>query len=114
MPLIQSTQAFTASQVIDDVLVNNLLASNFRVPYRVDYAMTQSAAPPGLLMTMKVGLAIVAENIVPSGQNRIPVFPDDFLGSFGVTPGDRIILSGRETSAVGKTLFYALRLTPLG
>src|SRR5262245_10358557 len=113
MPLIQSSQAFSASQVIDDVLVNNLLASNFKVPYRVDYAMTQSAVP-GVVMTVKVGLAMVAENIIPSAQNRIPVFPDDFLGSFGVVPGDRIILSGRETTAVAKTLFYAFRLTPLG
>src|SRR5215510_1479848 len=113
MPLIQNRQAFTANQVIDDVIVNNLLASNFRVPYRVDYAMTQDAVP-GVVATVKVGLAIVAENIVPSAQNRIPVFPDDFLGSFGVVPGDRIILSGRETSAVAKTWFYAIRLTPLG
>lgn len=112
MPLIQSSQAFTASQVIDDVLVNNLLSSNFRTKYRVDYAMTQSAVP-GVLMTLKVGVNIVAENIIPSAQNRIPVFPDDYLGTFGVVPGDRIILAGRETTGVGKTLFYAFRLTPV-
>src|SRR5262249_21563875 len=113
MPLIQSSQAFTASQTIDDVLVNNILASNFRVPYRVDYALTQSAVP-GVVATVKVGLNIVAQDIVPSAQNRIPVFPDDYLGSFGVLPGDRILLSGRETSAAAKTLFFAFRFTPVG
>lgn len=113
MPLIQGTQAFTASQVIDDVLVNNILASNFRVPYRVDYALKQSAAPPGLVMTVKVGLNIVAQDLVPGGENRIPIFPDDYLGSFGVLPGDRILLSGRETSAAAKTLFFAFRFTPI-
>lgn len=112
MPLIQATQAFAGSQVIDDVLVNNLLASNFRTRYRVDYAMTQSAVP-GVVATVKVGLNIVAQDIVPSAQNRIPVFPDDFLGSFGVLPGDRILLTGRETSAAAKTLFYAFRFTPV-
>jgi len=112
MNLIQSRQAFTANQTIDDVLVNNLLASNFMTAMKVDYAMTQDAVP-GLVMTMKVGTAIVSENFIPSAQNRIPLFPDDFLGSFGVVPGNRIILSGRETSGVAKTLSYAIRLTPL-
>ena len=114
MPLIQGTQAFTASQVIDDVLVNNILASNFRVPYRVDYGLKQSAAPPGLVMTLKVGLNIVSQDLVPGGENRIPIYPDDYLGSFGVLPGDRILLSGRETSAAAKTLFFAFRFTPIG
>jgi len=112
MNLIQSRQAFTANQVIDDVLVNNLLASNFITPMRVDYALTQDAVP-GVLVTVKVGTAIVAENIIPSAQNRIPLFPDDFLGSFGVVPGNRIILTGRETTGVAKTLNFAFRLTPL-
>ena len=112
MPLIQSRQAFTANQVIDDVLVNNLLASNFTRPYRVDYALTQDAVP-GVVATVKVGLGIVAENIIPSAQNRLPIFPDDYLGSFGVLVGDRIILTGRETTGVAKTLNFAFRLTPL-
>jgi len=112
VPLIQNRQAFTANQVIDDVLVNNLLASNFRNRYRVDYALTQDAVP-GVVVTLKVGTNIVADNIIPSAQNRIPMFPDDYLGSFGVLPGDRIILSGRETTGVGKTLNFAFRLTPI-
>ena len=112
MPLIQSTQAFTASQVIDDVLVNNILATNFRTRYRVDYAMTQSAVP-GVVMAVKVGLNIVSQDLVPSAQARLPVFPDDYLGSFGVLPGDRILLSGRETTGVAKTLYYAFRFTPV-
>lgn len=112
MPLIQSRQAFTANQTIEDVLVNNLLASNFRTRYRVDYALVQDAVP-GIVAQVKVGTNIVADNIIPSAQNRIPLWPDDYLGTFGVLPGDRILLRGQETSGVAKTLSFAFRLTPI-
>lgn len=110
--LIQSTQAFTANQVIDDVLVNNILASNFRRRYAVTYSLVQSAVP-GILITLKVGLNIVAQDITPSAQNRLPIFPDDYQGTFGVLPGDRIILTGRETSGAAKTLFFGFRFRPV-
>lgn len=112
MYLIQSSQAFTASQVIDDVLVNNILASDFKRAYAVTWGATQSAVP-GVVLTLKVGLNLVADSITPNGNNRIPIFPDDQLTTFGVVPGDRILLSGRETSAAAKTLFYSFRFRPM-
>jgi hypothetical protein len=112
MYLIQSSQAFGVSQVIDDVLVNNLLASDFKRAYAVTWGATQSAVP-GVVLTLKVGLNLVADSIVPNGNNRIPIFPDDQLTTFGVMPGDRIILSGRETTGVAKTLFYSFRFRPI-
>ena len=112
MYLIQGTQAFTASQVIDDVLVNNLLASDFKRAYAVTWGATQSAVP-GVLLTLKVGLNLVADTVVANGNNRIPIFPDDQLTTFGVVPGDRIILTGRETTGVAKTLFFSFRFRPM-
>ena len=109
--LIQSSQAFTALQTIDDVLVNNLLASNFRRNYAVSYALVASAT--GLSMDLKVGLNMVAQNVLPSLLNRFPVMPDDYLGVFGVMPGDRIILTGRETSNNARTLFFGFRFRPV-
>jgi hypothetical protein len=109
--LIQDSQAFTASQTIDDILVNNVLASNFRQRYAVTYGFTASAT--GLRLDLKVGLNFVTVNIRPSTQNRFPIFPDDQLGTFGVVPGDRIILTGRDTTGGAQTLFYAFRFRPV-
>lgn len=108
--LIQDQQAFTASQTIDDILVNNILSSNFRRAYVVQYAFT--AAATGLKLDLKVGLNFVAVSIRPSTANRMPIIPDDVGGQFGVVPGDRIILTGRETAGAVNTLFFALRFRP--
>ena len=109
--IIQSSQALTALQTIDDVLVNNILASNFRRRLAVNYSLVGSAT--GLSCDVKVGLNYVAVNILPSLQNRFPVYPDDFLGTFGVVPGDRILLTTRETSNNARTLFFAFRFRPI-
>jgi hypothetical protein len=109
--LLQSSQAFTALQTIDDVLVNNVLASNFRRRYAVSYGLVASIT--GLFLDLKVGLNFVAVNMRPSIINRFPIFPDDYLGTFGVVPGDRIILTGRETVSGTPTLFFGFRFRPI-
>jgi len=111
--IIQASTAIVASSTTDDVLVNNIMASNFRTAYFVDYGFTKAAAGT-LVVDVKVGLNMVAPNVNPSAQARIPVWPDDFLGRFGVLPGDRILLAVRETAAAATTLFYCFRFTPAG
>jgi len=111
MPIIQSSQALTALQTVDDVLVNNILASNFTRRYAVTYAVVGSAT--GISCDIKVGLNLVAQNVLASTQNRMPIFPDDYQDSFGVIPGDRIILTARETSNNARTLFYGFRFRPI-
>lgn len=110
--LLQSSQAFTALQTIDDVLVNNVLASNFNRRYAVSYGIVASAT--GIQIDLKVGLNFVGVNILPCTQNRFPVYPDDYLGTFGVVPGDRIIMTGRETSNNARTLFFSFNFRPIG
>lgn len=109
--LIQDSQVFTASQAIDDILVNQIMASNFRRRYAVTYGFCASAT--GLRLDLKVGLNYVAPNIRPNIQNRFPIAPDDFLGTFGVVPGDRILLQGRDITGGAQTLFYAFRFRPI-
>lgn len=110
MPAIQSSATITASTQTDDVLANNILAIS-RGLFLVEYALVASAA--GILADILVGLNTVASQIAPSVQNRVPVYPDDFLGRFGVIPGDRIILRARETSGNNRTLYYTFRFTPV-
>jgi len=109
--IIQAQQAFTALQTIEDILVNNIYASNFRRRYAVQYALVASAA--GLLMDLSVGPNLVTKSLQPSIANRFPLWPDDGNGVFGVLPGDRIILKGIETSNNARTLFYAFKFSPI-
>lgn len=109
--IIQNSQAFTANQTIDDVLVNNIYASNFQKLYAVTWGATLSAT--GVLLDLNVGPRQYTKGLRPSTQNRFPLFPDDQLGSFGVRPGDRILLQGRETAGATPTLFYSFRFRPL-
>src|SRR5215475_14076833 len=103
--LLQSSTSVGASTTIDDVLVNNILASNFRRRFAVSYGLVASAT--GLQTDVKVGLNFIAVNVLPSLLNRFPVFPDDYLGTFGVMPGDRILLTARNATAGALTLFFA-------
>jgi len=109
--IIQSSTSVAANATVDDVLVNNILASNFRRRYAVTYALVASAT--GLQADVKVGLNVVAINILPSTQNRFPVFPDDYSGTFGVLPGDRILLTARNTTGGALTLFFGFRFRPV-
>lgn len=109
--IIQNQQAFTALQVIDDILVNNIFASNFRRRYAVTYGLTLSAA--GVQVDLSVGTRAITRSLRPSTQNRMPVFPDDILGTFGVLPGERILLKGTEVAGATPTLFYAFRFRPV-
>lgn len=108
---LQNSATITASTQTEDVLVNNLLASNFRMPYGVRWAVVASGT--GLLVSVKVGLMTVADIFRPSLLNRFPVDPDDYCGRFGVVPGDRIILTCRNTTGGDLTLFFAFRFQPI-
>lgn len=110
--IIQAQQAFTALQTIEDVLVNNIYASNFRMRYAVAYALVASAT--GLVLDLSVGPNLVTKSLQPSTANRFPLWPDDQNGTFGVVPGDRILLKGVETSNNARTLFFAFKFSPLG
>lgn len=105
--LIQDSTTLTASQTVDDALVNNIMASNFRRRFAVTWGVTASAT--GVRIDLKVGLNFVAPNMRPNTQNRFPVFPDDIIGTFGVLPGDRILLTLRDTTGGAQTVFYAFR-----
>jgi len=109
--IIQSSSSIAANSTVDDVLVNNILASNFRRRYAVTYSVV--AAATGLQADIKVGLNVVALNILPSTLNRFPVFPDDYQGTFGVLPGDRILLTARNTTGVAVVLFFGFRFRPI-
>lgn len=109
--VIQNKVTINANTQTDDVLVNQLLAVSQGF-FLVDYALVGSAI--GLVLDLKVGLRDVAPQYVPNINNRFPIVPDDFVGKFGIIPGDRIILRARNTTGGNLDLFYCFRFTPVG
>lgn len=107
--VIQDSVSVAANAFVDDVLVNNILAFNRSGLSAVEYGVTASAT--GLKVTVKNGVVDVAPEFAPSLANRFPIFPDDFIGRFGVFPADRILLRVRNTTAGALTLFWQFKLS---
>lgn len=107
--LIQNSTSVAANTQVDDVLVNNILATNRQGLSAVDWGVTASAT--GLLVSLFNGVIQLAPEFAPSLANRFPISPDDFLGRFGLREIDRLILKVRNTTGGALTLFYAFKFT---
>lgn len=107
--VIQDSLSVAANTQVDDVLQNNILAFNRSGLSVVDYGVTASAT--GLKVTVKNGVVDVAPEFAPSLANHFPIFPDDFIGRFGVLPADRILMRVRNTTAGALTIFWQFKLT---
>lgn len=103
--IIQNSTSIAANTQVDDVLVNNILATNRQGASIVDWGVTASAT--GLLVTLFNGVIQLAPEFAPSLANRFPIKPDDFLTRFGLREIDRLILKARNTTGGALTLFYA-------
>src|SRR5262245_59366733 len=108
--LIQGSAVIPLNAQTDDVLVNNVLAIA-QQRQAVQCLLTASAT--GVVVDVKVGTRDVCPQIAPNLQNRIPLYPDDFVDTFAMLPGDRLLLRARNTTGANITLFFAFRITPL-
>jgi hypothetical protein len=109
--IIQNSLLVLANTQVDDVLVNNILATSRQGLSVVDWAIVASAT--GLLVTLFNGVLMIAPEFAPNLQNRFPVWPDDFSGRFGLMPADRLLARVRNTTAGNLTMFYTFRFTGL-
>jgi hypothetical protein len=99
--------------------VANLLTGQvyewIRQPSWVEVGITQSAT--GLIASVACDSDIVLQDV---GETNIPikstppVYPDEYLAGFACMPGSRLLLAVRNPTAGTLTLFYAVRITPLG
>lgn len=107
--IIQNVAVIAANTQVDDVLVNNVLAMNRQGISVVEYSLIGSAT--GLLVTLMNGVIQIAPEFAPGLQNHFPIYPDDFLGKFGVMPADRILLRARNTTGGNLNLFFSFRFS---
>jgi hypothetical protein len=113
MPMIQSTASVALSSVNDNVITG----SQFEfLPYNalLEFGLNGDANGADLRIDIYSGQDLVVEGLIPSIQNRSPVYPDDYVGSDVAAAGERIKIRVRNTSAAAaRTIFFAVRITPI-
>ena len=73
-----------------------------------------TAAAVGLFMSCLVGGESVVQDQELSAQNRMPIVPDDFVAEIGAVPGDRILVSLRNSTAAAIIGFTRVEVEPTG
>ena len=111
MALIQSTASVALSAVNDNVLTG----SQFEfAPYNcfVEFGLMGDANGNDLRIDVYSGMDTVAEALIPGIQNRMPIYPDEFVLNDVVRAGERLKVRVRNTSAAAaRTIFFSVRLT---
>lgn len=110
MAFIQRSDSVAANAVNDNTVAGNQF--EFAQGYfGVDAGLVASAI--GLEIDILVSGIAVVTRMLPSIQNRWPVYPDDYPLRFGMVPGDRLICRVRNTTAGALTLFQTFRFNPV-
>lgn len=73
-----------------------------------------TAAAVGLFMSALVGGESVVQDQEVSAQNRMPIVPDDFIAEIGAVPGDRVLVSLRNSTAGAIVGFVRVEVEPTG
>lgn len=110
MALIQGTAAILTTATNENVFAN----SQFEyLPFnaRVEIGLNGSAA--GLVADVFSGPDILAENMALNAQNRLPVYPDDFVLVDGALGGQRLKARVRNPTGGTLTVSFAARITPI-
>lgn len=113
MPLIQGQISVPLSSVVDNVFTGSQYEF---LPYDafLEFGIVGDANAADLRIDAYSGQDVLAENMEPSAQARIPIYPDDFPLNDAAAGGERIKLRVRNTDAVAaRVLFFALKITPL-
>lgn len=113
MPAIQGSASIPLSAVNENLLAGSQWEF---LPYdaRIDFGLNGDANGGDLRIDVYSGGDVVAENLVPSVQNRTPVWPDDFPLNDVAAAGERLKVRVRNTSAAAaRTIFFSIRISPL-
>lgn len=111
MPIIQNSVAILANATNDNLLTG----SQFEYlpdDYSVEIGLNGSAT--GLLADVYSGQDILAESMLLTAQNRVPVYPDDFNLQDVAVAGERIKIRVRNTTAGTLTVFFSVKLSAIG
>lgn len=110
MPRMSDRQSVAANATVANA-VSGKLHEFVNRPSIVRLYATGSAV--GLNMSLLIGSESAMQDQEVNAQNRMPLLPDDFVVEFGAFPGDRIVLSYRNTTGGAITAFTLVDVIPL-
>jgi len=113
MPTIQNRVAVPISGVVDNVLTGSQYEY---LPWdaHIEFGLNGDLNATDLRVDVYSGTDVLMENAEPTAQNRMPVYPDDFGLVDQAAAGERLKIRVRNlNAAAARTLFYAVRLTPI-
>lgn len=95
-------------------VTDNVIAGN-----QFEFAPTRSlvefgivGAATGLEVDILIGARSVVTRMLPSIQNRIAIYPDDFTVRAGALAGERIIIRIRNTTGANIVAFTTVKYNP--
>lgn len=112
MPTIQNRLSVAGNTVVD----NLLSGSQFEfLPYNaaLEFGIVGDANAADLRVDVYSGQDVLLENAEPSAQARIPIYPDDYNLTDVAAGGERIKIRVRNLNAAARTIFFAVRVTPI-
>ena len=107
---IQIQTTIAANSVNDNVLAGNqfeFLNQNAVLEYGI------VAAAAGLEVDVLISERAITTRMLPSTQNRVPIYDEDFTVRTGALAGDRQIVRARNTTGGNIVLFTSVRMTPV-
>lgn len=106
---IQITTSLLTATVNDNVLAGNQFEFS---PARSVVEVGLVASATGLEVDILVGARAVVTRMLPSIQNRFPIYPDDFTVRFGAMQGERIIIRVRNPTGGTLTINTTVKFNP--
>lgn len=113
MPVIQGNTSVAAASVNDNLLTG----SQFEfLPYNasIEFGINGDANGADMRVDVFSGADVLLENAPLNVQNRIPVYPDDFILVDVARAGERIKIRARNTNAgAARSVLFSVRIMPL-
>ena len=111
MPVMTDRQSVGANATVANVVSGKI--HEFLTEASV-VRLYATASAVGLNYSFLVGNESVVQDQEVNAQNRMPIIPDDFVAEWGGLPGDRIVISPRNTTGVAITAFTRVEVEPVG
>jgi len=112
MPTIQGVTSTAAGATTQNVLAGSVYEY---LPFNahLEFGVVAEAAGESRVTIMSGSDAILEESPV-SRAARFPVYPDDFSLNDVAGAGERLVIRHRNTGVGANSLFWAVKITPLG
>lgn len=110
MPLVNSRLSVAANAVSPNIMAGQQFEF---LPYAARVELGLLAAAVGLNASVSTGNDILMSDQEVGAGNRMPIYPDDFTLVDVVRPGERIVVTFRNTTGAAIISFASVRIIPL-